>query len=185
MSTLSASGIYIPESTDHARIWEHFSSLVATLDARPKGLAGFAQRVTNSTGTTTEVGVLRLDSIAVKSGRAYRIATSNLVHDSTLSNEVVQAKLRLATGGGAATTASTVIGNVRPTRLVSTAEEPITGGINCIYQPGADTTVSVLLTVARFTALGGTVNLIGAATTPIEITIEDIGAAVADTGVDI
>lgn len=184
MSTLSASGIYIPESTDHARIWEHFSSLVATLDARPKGLAGFAQRVSNSTGTTTEVGVLRLDSIAVKSGRAYRIATSNLTHDSTTSNDCLQCRLRLNTGGSAATTASTVIGNERPVRLTSTAEEIISGGIYAIYQPGADTTISVLLTVARF-AGAGTVNLNASATVPIEISIEDIGAAVADTGVDI
>lgn len=184
MSTLSASGIYIPESTDHARIWEHFSSLVTTLEGRPKGLAGFAQRVSNSTGTTTEVGVVRLDAIAVKSGRAYRIETSNLTCDSTNSADVVQAKLRLNTGGSAATTASTVIGNVRPVRLTSTAEEIITGGINCIYQPGADTTISVLLCVARF-AGAGTVNLNGSATAPLEITIEDIGAAVADTGVDI
>jgi hypothetical protein len=66
----------------------------------------WGQRTTTSTSTTTEVGVLRIDSVSLKANRSYRIWTSPLFLLSSTTGDVVTGRIRVNTAG-TATTAST------------------------------------------------------------------------------
>lgn len=151
-------------------------------ELKARGLYAYADRRTNSTGTTSIVGVLRLDDFPVRVGRAYRLMTSSLRLTSGV-NDGVTATLRVTTDGSTPSTASTAIATGSAQTTSNAIFENVT--LNVVYVPTADETLSVLLCVARTTGTAGNASIGGDATYPIQITIEDIGEAVTDTGADI
>lgn len=147
-----------------------------------KGIKARGNRQSNSTATTTEVGVLRLDDKALESGRAYRIETSNL-RATGGANDAVTVRLRATTDGSTPTPSSTVIAEASADiDDVSTYEHL---QLTVLRNPGSAETFSVLLTVARTQGTAGNASLGGGATFPVEVFITDIGATVADSGTDI
>lgn len=147
-------------------------------------LVARARRLTSSSGTTSEVGVLRLDDIPIKAGRAYRIYTSQLTPDTDTANDVVTVRIRHTTNGATPTTSSTILpcsnANVRLPDIAN-GESVV---ISTIYAPAVDETLSLLLCVAR-TAGSGTVLIFANGGYGIEIFVEDVGEDPGDTGVDI
>lgn len=143
------------------------------------------KRVTNSTGTTTEQGVLRLDGVPVKTGRLYRIYTNFISVDSSVANDVISGKLRYTTDGTNATTSSTLLSSTQHLQANATAGEHIL--VDEDYTPGSDVNLSILLTCSR--AVGsGTVAFLGGSTgnpPPISLYVVDMGEDPGDTGVDI
>lgn len=138
-------------------------------------------RRTTATGniTTTETGVLRIDSIPVKAGRGYQIATSNINMDGSVANDIYAARIRISTTG-TATTSSTQIANIR-----QTSDDPTNSNIfpeNTYYFPSADATLSVLLSAVR-TAGTGNLVVFCSATDILDMCVVDLGVAPSDTGV--
>jgi hypothetical protein len=158
------------------------ATLQAQLASPPRGIIARGNRATaSSSATTTEIGVLRLDSIPVVSGRAYRIWTSPMQLYSNVAGDVVAARIRVSTSG-AATTASTVLGIA----LTSSAQtstgtiQPESRAMSEVYVASSTTTLSVLLSLARNTGTGNGQILVGE-----DLVVEDIGVDPGDTGVDL
>src|SRR5688572_4356855 len=93
------------------------------LDVAPQGLIARGRRESNSTSTTTEVGVLRIDDIPLTGGRSYLVQTSSLVLHSSVANDVVRAGIRYTTDGSPPSTSSTLMGIVQE-RIDATANPP-------------------------------------------------------------
>lgn len=137
----------------------------------------WAQRTTTSTSTTTEQGVLRLDSMDLMAGRSYRIWTSPLNLLSSVTNDIVSAIFRANTAG-TATTSSTQIASVAQK---TDSSHPPAVCMDILYQTSSAVTVSLLLSVARLAGTGNA-SIFGSLT---EIYVADLGPSLTDTGVDI
>jgi len=138
-------------------------------------------RTTVSTLTTTIVGVLRLDSIVVYSGRSYRFTVNCMGPKSTVALDTVLTELRYSTSG-AATTSSTVMPGGQGYFKEPANDSATTFVMAPTYDPPANQTLSVLLTVSR--ALGtGNISMYADASHMLQISVDDIGVAVANTGV--
>lgn len=157
--------------------------LLDEVEARGMISGGYGNRQTNSTTTTTIVGVLRLDDVQLRGGRAYEIKTSNLRATSG-ANDGVTATLRATTDGSTPSTASTAIATGSAQTTSASVFENI-GPLQRLYAPSADQLFSVLLCVARTSGAAGSAGLGGDATYPIEVWIVDVGEAAADAGTDI
>lgn len=139
-------------------------------------------RVSSSTAASAETGVLRVDDIPVTSGRLYYIATNPMSIDTSVSADTVRVLLRIDETGADATTASTTIAlNQRVLTNAASAETIIVGTYRAASASG---TWSVLLSHVRQTGTGN-VQLVGGATTPIELFVIDCGVDPGDTGVDL
>jgi hypothetical protein len=138
-------------------------------------------RRTSATGnvTTTETGVLRLDGIPVRAGRAYRISTSNINLDTSVANDIAAANLRISTSG-AATTSSTQICQMRNT--IDDAANSNVLPMTAFYYPSGAGTLSVLLSIVR---VSGTGNIILFASTVeiLDLVVTDEGTDPGNTGV--
>jgi hypothetical protein len=156
------------------------AALEGTSGPLPQGVLLRGDRTSNSSTTTTEVGVLRVDSIPVVAGRLYRISTSPLVLSST-ANDIVRANIRISTSG-AATTSSTVLDFVQ--QPVVNTSFPGAISLVCLYPAGSTATLSILLTVNRQSG-SGNASILAGSTFPAGVWIEDIGVDPGDTGVDI
>lgn len=153
------------------------------LDALPKGVIARGRRNTNSSTTTSEIGVLRLDDKPILAGRIYRIYTSVLRGDNAVSNNLVGARIRYTTDGSTPTTSSSIIpGGEAKYRQTDTAN-PEDFVVTTTYTPTGAETLSLLLTV--YSPNADTVGLLGSATNIIQIVIEDGGIDPGDDGVDI
>lgn len=160
------------------------NALAQWMDDTRTGVIARGKRITASTGTTTEVGVLRIDGIPLSAGKTYRIATGALLLDTTVNNDTVDVRIRYDTTGSSATTSSTTIpGGLCRRRLADNAVAE-TGQITLTYTPTADETLSAMLTVGRF-AGSGTVVIFADATATTELFVEDYGTDTGDQGVDI
>lgn len=148
----------------------------------PLGVIARGNRITSSTTTTTEIGVLRLDNVPVYAGRTYRIYTSALRLDTSVANDVVRANLRITTDGSAATTSSTLL-SLSQVRAEDVTDQ-YTAPIVIDYSPPNDGLLSILLTVSRSSGTGN-VSIIATGTAPCNLVVEDIGLDPGDTGVDI
>lgn len=141
------------------------------------------RRITGSTTTTTEVGVLRLDDIPMVAGRIYKIYTSTLQLVSSVANDGISANLRYTTDGSTPTTSSTLL-----TAAARDGQSNATTGFGTIasalYAPAGTETFSVLLSVARVNGTGNC-SISGSASFPIDLIIQDFGTDPTDTGTDI
>lgn len=164
---------------------------ILDLDARVSKVESGQQSVvartrrTTSTGTitTTETGVLRIDNIPVKAGSIYQLNTSNINIDTSVDNDVGDARIRIAysaTTGTLATTSSAQIGHFRNT--IDNLAQSNTVPINCFYLATADGYVSIILTLQR---IAGTGNLIVfcAGNEILDFVVQFGGADPGDTGV--
>lgn len=136
-----------------------------------------ASRSTDSSTTTTEVGVLRLDSIPIVNGTLYKIKSSAMY---LLSNtgDIVNVRYRGNTAG-AATTGSTQIGQAFQT--ITNVSQPTSAILEVLYPSVTTGSLSVILTVNRAAGTGNT-KVFGASDFWVEVAaIADPG----DTGVDI
>jgi hypothetical protein len=194
-ATTANRGYVYPQSTDDFRPYEDIQALAEDVDADvvtlldnsssplPQGVIARGQRVT-STGFTsggTELGVLRVDSIPVYSGRLYRIATGPIIVDGSVANDAVRVVLRGNTAG-TATTASTQLAIAQT--VIPNISLPETLQINIPYVPSANGTLSVLMSIVRQTGTG-ILQALGDATFPINLVVSDEGLDPGDTGVDI
>lgn len=152
------------------------------LDTLGGTLIARGRRETNSTTTTSEVGVLRLDDIPILAGRTYIIDTSSLSMDGNTANDILRATIRYTTDGTTPTTSSTIL--VLAQELQANASFSVFCNPRASYTPAGNETLSLLLTVARATG-AGTVGMVGSATNPIELFVIDMGEDVGDTGTDI
>lgn len=157
-----------------------------------KGVIAHGERNTdsNTSASTTFVGVLRLDDVPLKAGRMYEIRTGNLrINASTTGNSATVA-VAFRTGGGNA-----VVGD--PSVSGGEWQGAIDGGASVIYKaasvvativPGSDATYSFLLTFRRYSG-SGTLKMesttAGGVGAYIRLYVVDLGPAPSDTGVDI
>lgn len=144
-------------------------------------LVARARRETNSTTTTTETDVLRIDGLKVFAGRYYLISTTQLQVQSTVLNDVVTARVRHTTDGSTATTTSAQIGQM-------TADHNIAAGKGASLltelTPAIDQTVSLVLTVGR-TAGTGAVSLEGNPVYPLCLWVFDMGPDTGNVGISL
>lgn len=145
------------------------------LEAGRLGLLYRAHRSSNKTITTTDTPILRLDGCALKANRAYRISIPKLRPDAVTGTDKVSYRLRLNTAG-VATTANAIVDH-------SEAADQTTVGIDYLYIPGADVTVSFLLSGIQY--LGSSVVTNHADEAGNQILVFDEGPTVPDTGVDL
>ena len=160
----------------------------ADIAGRARGLVAWAERTTASTPSgASETGVLRL-SASLALGRQYKIWASPLHMDSSATNDEIFARIRYNPGGTATTASSTLPGAVVHTRQTD-ANVSDSKSISVTYTPGSTQTISLLLTVGK-TAGSGNVSIgntdagIGSAQST-QLVVEDIGPAIAQTGVSL
>lgn len=185
MGTTANYALRYPASTDHDRLWEHYQNLAEDVDSvldTSFGVIKRGSRNSDSSATSTEVGVLRVDSIPILAGKLYRIWTSPLFLIGTVTTDVNSVQLRTNTAG-VATTASTLLVQVQGINS-NTSHPPILPSVNMPYASGSNQTLSVLLSVARMSGGSGTARL-GSSVGTIELVIECVGNDPGDTGVDL
>jgi hypothetical protein len=147
-----------------------------------KGVSRGKRTTSSSTTTTTEIGVLRLDGVKVYAGHQYRITTSALSCDTTVSGDLVRVHIRYTTDGTTAGITSTDLG-FDQIRLADAANsEGVV--LNLSYIPTADEVLSVLLTVHRASGTGS-VSILGATDFPIDLFVDDKGLDPGNTGVSL
>lgn len=155
------------------------------IDDLPRGLIKWGQRSTaSSTTTAADAGVLRVDSVSLLTGRQYRIWTTPLHLDSSVANDESRARIRYNTGG-TATTASTILpGTTVHARQVD-ANVSESHPISTTYTPAGNETVSFLLCVGRIAGSGNVRLSNSDGDETIQLVIEDIGPALAQSGTSI
>lgn len=160
----------------------NFNALAEYIDAIRTGILAIGIRTTNSSTTTTEVGVLRLDDVPITGGHRYEIKTNSITLHSTVNADCVRASIRYTTDGSTPTTSSTALCDAQLT--VNNTTFPTTSVASGTYVPASDQVLSALLTVSRMSGTGNA-SLLGSATFPLEITIVDLGVDSGDVGVDV
>lgn len=170
--TRDTSGVYIFNGTS----WD----LMTTAADAKKGIIARARR-TSSTGniTTTETGVLRLDSVPVVSGRAYKIVTNGINMDTDTSNDVGTVRFRVNTAG-TATTSSTLINSFRNT-IDNNSQSNVVSAIG-MFIAGSTGNASFLMSLVRQAGSGNLI-IFCDATNYLDMWVEDMGVAPSDTGV--
>lgn len=147
-------------------------------------IVGRHRRTTNSTGTTSEVSVVRIDGMQVFAGHAYRVKLASAIFVSTVANDIVRAPVYYTTNGTSATTGSTLMGIIAQTDVENTSWVPVQPG-ELLYVPASTHLLSVLLTVAR-AAGTGTVSITAVSpNNPLDFYVEDLGTDPGDTGVNL
>jgi hypothetical protein len=127
--------------------------------------------------TTGETGIMRVDNVPLKAGHAYSIRAPHVRYDSVTATDLGMFRIRQELGGAAATTSSAILRRCETTDAKSHY-------IEALRFPSVDETASFLLSCNK---IGGT----GAWTAMCsdeggcDLLITDLGATVADTGVDI
>lgn len=137
-------------------------------------------RTANKNTITAEVGVLRVDSIPVRAGRAYAVMLTNFGVDGAAATDVGLIRVRYDETGAAATTASTQLSAVRMT-VDSATEYPIVPFLATYYPGASDRTLSLLMTAQ---ATAGTINILPDSN-GLDLLILHLGLDPGDTGVDI
>ncbi len=158
---------------------------VEELNLAAQRIVARGRRITNSSTTTTEIGVLRLDDIPLKGGRLYWVGTNSVGVDTGNTGDTARLNLRYTTDGSTPSTSSTVLtmGQAKPVDIA--VAESI--HVDALYAPGSDETFSVLLSVQRAAGSGAAVGVTAGTGQPgpIDLYIVDLGEDPGDTGTDI
>lgn len=157
-------------------------ALASDVVVASRKLVARGQRLSNSTTTTTEVGVMRIDDVPITGGHVYEISTSSLLLGTSVANDFVVARLRYTTDGSTPSTSSTLL-----TQAGARIEVTASGDyamVRGVYAPSTDETLSVLLSVARASGTGS-VGINYGSVVPIEVYVIDLGEDPGDTGVDL
>jgi hypothetical protein len=148
--------------------------------SRPRGVLARGRRTTNTTASTgTETPFLRLDDVPISSGRLIKITAATLMHIVTLDNETSAVILRYTTDGSTPTTASTILTSEQVRQ--PEADFGLTNMVIGFYAPAGNETLSVLASIKRVSGTSSH-SLLGSATQPIDLIIEDVGADPGNTG---
>jgi hypothetical protein len=143
----------------------------------PGTIIARANRGTDSSTTTSEIGVLRLDSIPIINGVVYLIESAPMYLLST-TGDIVNARFRYSTAG-AATTASSQLGQAFQT--ITNSSQPTSAMLKVLYPAATTGSLSVLLTITRSSG-SGNLKTFGASEFWVKVgSIIDPG----DTGTDI
>jgi hypothetical protein len=145
-----------------------------------RGIVAYGSRDTNpSTTTNVEAGVLTLTNVEVREGLAYRIGTSSMIMDSSVANDSMQVAIRYTTDGSTPSTASALMTCMEHDLggLAAQARSPM----DVIFFPTQDQVLGLILTQVR-TVGTGNVGLQHINGMPIDMFVEAIGIAPADTG---
>lgn len=134
--------------------------------------------------STTDIGVLRNDAIAVTSGTLYVIASTPLALDSSVANDEIGARIRYTTTGVAATTASTILPGSQVAFRQVDINVPEPKMIFTTYTPSVNETLSLLLCVRRIAGTGNA-TIFADGTDIIQLLIFSLGTDPGDSGVDI
>ncbi len=147
-------------------------------------IIGWARRITTSStnSTSTDIGVLRLDNVAVVSGRSYSIRSNSLNVASTVNNDVVRVSVRYRTDGVAAGITDTFLPGGQGYVNIIASGGTITFDIQ--YVPSGNQTLSLLLCIARSSGTGAT-TLFCDSVRVTEIKVLDAGVDVGNTGVNL
>lgn len=150
-------------------------------ESYPLGTIARARRTT-ATGnvTTTETGVLRLDSVPLIAGHQYEICTSDINMDTSVANDVGTVRFRIDVTGAAATTTSTQIQQMRNT--IDNATDSNVIPMQAFYHPASNETLSVLLTLQRASGTGNII-IFCSSVDILDMQVIDHGVAPSDTGV--
>jgi hypothetical protein len=140
------------------------------------------RRTTNSSTTTSEVGVIRIDSVALKAGQSIRVRTSNLWLTSG-TGDPVRCYVKYSTSGNATTSSTAMEGGSCGTTIGSTSYDE-TQRIDTIYIVPSDATYSFILTIAR-PAGSGSAGILASADKIIELSIEGLGIDPGSSGTSI
>lgn len=159
-----------------------FNALAEYVDAIRTGILAIGIRTTNSSTTTSEVGVLRLDDVPITGGHRIEVKTNSITLHSSVNADVVRAIIRYTTDGSTPTTSSTALCDAQLT--VNNTTFPTTSIASGTYVPASNETLSALLTVSRQSG-SGNAQLLGSSSFPLELTIVDLGVDSGDVGVDI
>lgn len=146
-------------------------------------LVARASRVTNSSTTTTEIDVLRLDGLALKAGRVYNFRTGSLQPVSSVANDYIAVKLRYSSTGTASTAGASTVLMAAQARITGAGGNE-TVHADVMYAPAADETGSLVLTIARVSGTGNA-SISGGATLPIDLCVYDCGPDPGNTGVSL
>ncbi|HET8716673.1 MAG TPA: hypothetical protein VFM50_02895, partial [Nocardioidaceae bacterium] len=169
-----ASDDYVPHTDIENLATDVDADVALLLDAEnsplPLGVIAQHTRSSNSSATSgsTELGILRIDSVPLYAGRIYRIGTNSLLVDGSIANDVARVFLR-ANSAGTATTSSTqlAIGQT----VVPNVSFPNGIQVSCLYAPASDETLSILLSVGRQTGTGSFVVLGSASGVPMQLSV--------------
>lgn len=146
-------------------------------------LVAYGERTSASSTTTTEVGVVRIDGIDVKAGRAYRIGTTSLALSSSVSGDTVRAIIRHTTDGSTATTSSS--GMTQTQQVMDSTTQSNNADISFLYRPAADQELSLLLTVARVTGTGNASIFADGGASRLQLVVEDDGPDTGNIGISV
>lgn len=148
-------------------------------------IVAYAERTTDSSTTTTIVGVLRLDDVPLTGGYLYKVMTSTLHLDSSAIDDHIEARITYTTDGSTPTTASSTLpGGRSQARQSVSASFGEDRAIQALYAPASDETLSLLLCVRRDSGTGS-VGISGTGGFVIQMWVEQLGENPGDTGVDI
>jgi len=149
------------------------------------GIVAWGNRTSpSSTVTTTITGVLRIDDIPVSSGTSYVVEATNVILDSTVTGDGLQADIRFTTDGSTPVTGSPPLpGSIIYGRII-TANSGESKVIRCVYVPPSNQTLSILLCVQR---IGGTGNarLFAGTNDRLELGIYKVGPGVTNVGTSV
>jgi hypothetical protein len=132
----------------------------------------------NSTSPAA-VAVLRIDGVLGRAGRSIMVRTGGIHPTSSVNTDNIRVEIRYATGGAAATTASSIVPEAQAYEAFGN-----TSYLEGRITPGADTTYSFLLCVARESG-SGNANLYADANRRTTLLAYDEGVDPGDTGVDL
>lgn len=152
------------------------------------GVIARGLRITSSSGTTTEVGVLRIDDIPIFEGRLYRVAmATSCIYNSTAANDLMEGRFYYSLTG-AAVVGTNLFGTLSIETRTASGAQYTDGTMALLPSPVAvgdgTGTLSVLFAILR-TAGAGTISMPASANYPIHMVVEDMGVDPGDTGVDV
>lgn len=148
----------------------------------PGQILSYHKRTTATVCLGTELGVMRLSTVALLGGYRYKIMSSSLVL-IPVQGDTAKVAIRYSTSGTAGLT-DTVLGTAEAT-VYSSFRAANTPTIAFTYAPGSNQTVSFLMSLNRSGGTGGAISLVGSSTQPVEMWVECAGPDTGDTGVDL
>lgn len=157
--------------------FESYKSASTSWVPLPGTVIARASRSTDSSTTTSEVGVLRLDSIPIVNGVFYIIQTSSMYLLST-TGDILNIRFRASTAGSA-TTGSAQLGQAA--QITTNSIQPYTAMLSATYASATTGSLSILLSITRASG-SGNAKVFGSSEFWVTVgNITDPG----DTGVDI
>jgi hypothetical protein len=122
-----------------------------------------------------------LDDVPILAGRSYRIKANTLQVRGSVALDGILSSIRYTTNGATPATTSPVMPGAQNYHRVATNGSAFTVHIETGYEPAGNETLSILLSAIR-SAGAGNVDIFCDASAVLEISIEDVGVAVGNTG---